>query len=345
MTPKRLLLVLVVTAGLVGVAYVGQDVDTSANRMATAGEKFLNSLTAEQKAKGAFDFDEKDRTNWQFVPYQDKQKQPLRKGLRLEELTAAQKQAALDLVKAGTSTEGFSKATTIMSLESILNELEKGGANIRNPEWYFFSIFGKPSRTGKWGWRVEGHHLSLNFTLDGGKVIGATPAFFGANPAEVKAGDRKGLRTLSESMDPALALVDSLDPEQKKVAIQAKQFGEIEAGKPSANVGDPVGLPAAKMNEKQRDLLNKLIKGYADRLSPEQAAVELQKIKEAGFDKVHFAFAREEEKPGKPYTYRVHGPTFVIEFVNTQADSARNPANHIHSAWRNIKGDFGLPTR
>ncbi len=344
MTPKRLLLVLVVSAGLVGAAYVSQDADTAANRMATAGEKFLNSLSAEQKAKAAFAFDDKDRTNWQFVPYQDKQKNPLRKGLRLEQMTPAQKQAALELVKSGTSMTGFTKATTIMSLESILHELEKNGANVRNPEWYFFSVFGKPSKTGKWGWRVEGHHLSLNFTLDGGKVIGATPAFFGANPALVKGGDRKGLRTLPASEENAQALFESLNPEQKKVAYQAKQFKEIEAGKPTPTVGDPVGMPAAKMDEKQRDLLNKLIKGYADRMPPEIAAVEMQEVKAAGIDKVHFAFAREEDKPGKPYTYRVQGPTFVIEFLNVQPDSAGNPANHIHSAWRNIKGDFGLAT-
>jgi hypothetical protein len=341
MTPKRLLLVLAAAAGLAGVAYVSQDADTPGGRMVAAGDAFLQGLSAEQKAKANLDFDDKDRTNWHFVPYQDKQKKPLRKGLRLEEMTEPQKKAALTLVRAGTSTDGYSKATTIMSLESILHELEKNGANVRNPEWYFFSVFGKPSRTGKWGWRVEGHHLSINFTLDGAKVIGATPFFFGANPAEVKAGDRKGLRTLPEAQDHALALFDSLDAEQKKVAFQPKQFNEIEEGKPAPNVGDPVGLPAAKMTDKQREILNKLIRAYADRMPPEVAGVELAKVKEAGIEKVHFAFAREDEKPGKPYTYRVQGPTFVIEFLNVQSDSARNPANHIHSGWRNLKGDFG----
>ncbi len=344
MTPKRLLLVFVVSAGLAGVAFVSQDADTAGNRMAVTAEKFLGTLTAEQKGKAAFDFDDKDRTNWNFVPYQ-KEKKPLRKGLRMEEMTAAQKESALALVKAGTSTEGYTKATTIMSLESILHDLEKGGQIVRNPDWYFFSIFGKPSRTGRWGWRVEGHHLSLNFTLDGGKVIGSTPAFFGANPALVQSGDRKGLRTLPEAEEHAMALFDSLDEGQRKVAFQAKQFKDIEEGKSAPNVGDPVGLPAAKMNDKQRDILNKLLKGYADRMPVDVAAGELAQVKEAGMDKVHFAFAREDDKPGKPYTYRVQGPTFVVEFLNVQADSARNPANHIHSAWRNIKGDFGVSSR
>jgi hypothetical protein len=344
MTPKRLLLVLVVAAGLAGVAYVSQEADTPGNRMAAAADAFVQGLSAEQKAKATFEFDDKDRTNWHFVPYQDKQKKPLRKGLRLAEMTEPQKKAALALVKAGTSPDGYTKATTIMSLESILHDLEKSGSIVRDPDWYFFSVFGKPARAGKWGWRVEGHHLSLNFTLEGSKVIGATPFFFGANPAEVKAGDRKGLRTLPEAEDHARALFDSLDEEQKKVAFQAKQFKEIEEGKPAPNVGEPVGLPAARMTDKQRDTLNKLLNGYADRMPPGVAAVELARVKEAGIEKVHFAFARDDEKPGKPYTYHVQGPTFVIEFLNVQSDSAGNPANHIHSAWRNLKGDFGLAT-
>src|SRR5204862_1402912 len=134
--------------------------------------------------------------------------------------------AALALVKAGTSMSSYDKAVTIMSLEAILRDLEKAGAMVRNPDWYFFTVFGTPSKTGKWGWRVEGHHLSLNFTLDGSKVISATPAFFGANPATVKDGPRKGLRTLSEAEDLARQLIKALNEEQRKVAHQDKQFPE-----------------------------------------------------------------------------------------------------------------------
>src|SRR5207248_10299893 len=123
-----------------------------------------------------------------------------------------------NLLKAGTSPAGYTQATTIMSLEGILHELEKNGANVRNPGWYFLTVFGTPSKTGRWGWRIEGHHLSLNFALDHGKITAATPAFFGANPAEVKAGDRKGLRTLPEVEDLARELIRSLTEEQRQVA-------------------------------------------------------------------------------------------------------------------------------
>src|SRR5437867_4475500 len=134
-----------------------------------------------------------------------------------------------------------------MSLESILNDLEKGGAMVRNPDWYFFTIFGTPSKTGKWGWRVEGHHLSLNFAVDGGQVTAATPFFFGANPATVKAGPRKGLRTLPQAEDLAADLFKTLDDDQKKVAYRDKPFPEPKQGKVDPDVGAPQGVPAAKM--------------------------------------------------------------------------------------------------
>src|SRR5262245_16366190 len=195
----RLLLASVVLAGLIGVAMIGQSAEQPAAKMATAAEKFLGTLTAEQKNKAVYDFDSKERTNWWFIPLQTPDKKPKRKGLPLEEMTQEQKAAARELLRAGTTAKSFVQATTIMSLESILRDLEKGGAMVRNPDWYFFTVFGTPSKTGKWGWRVEGHHLSLNFTLDKGKIVSATPSFFGANPATIKQGPRKGSQTLPEA--------------------------------------------------------------------------------------------------------------------------------------------------
>jgi hypothetical protein len=341
MKPFRMTLAVVATATLAGVAFVGQTKDTAGTKMATAAQKLLDSLTADQREKAAYGFDNKERTNWYFTPRQDDKKHYTRKGLPLEEMSEEQKQAALALVRAGTSEGGYTKATTIMSLEGILNELEKGGAMVRRPGWYFFTIFGTPSKTGKWGWRVEGHHLSLNFTLDDGKVVSATPAFFGANPATVKQGERKGLRTLPEAEDLAKELFSSLDDEQRKMAFQDKQFPEIEEAKTTPNVGDPVGLAAEKMTAKQKAKLEELLLSYARRMPPDIAEVEMTQVREAGLDKVRFAYAGGTE-PGQPYTYRIQGPTMVVMFLNIQADSAKNPANHIHSAWRNIKGDFGL---
>jgi hypothetical protein len=328
---------------LVGVAYVGQAKETAGTRMASAAQALQKSLTEEQREKAVFAYDSNERTRWFFTPQQDAKKRTTRKGLPLEEMTEAQKKAALALLKAGTSEGGYTQATTIMSLESILNELEKGGAMVRNPGWYFFTIFGDPSKNGSWGWRVEGHHLSLNFTFDGGKVIASTPAFFGANPATVKQGDRKGLRTLAEAEDLAKELFRSLDDDQRKIAFLEKPFTDNQIGesKASVSVDEAKGLPASKMNKEQKAKLDALIKSYADRMPPDVAATELAQVKDAGLDKVHFAYTGGLEA-GQPHTYRVQGPTFVVMFLNEQADSAKNPANHIHSAWRSIKGDFGL---
>jgi hypothetical protein len=339
MKPSRILLALALTALMAGAAYVAQQVEPPGVKMVAAAAKFLDSLSAEQKAKAVFAFDDKERTRWHFVPL-EKGGKPTRKGLPLEEMKDEQKKAALALVAAGTSARGHQAAVTIMSLEAILKEAEKGRGPTRDPEWYFFTVFGTPSKTGRWGWRVEGHHLSLNFTLDGGKVAATTPAFFGANPATVKNGPKKGLRTLAPAEDLAFALFKALSDDQKQVAHQEKPFPEPQAQTAQAKVGDPVGLPAAKMTDAQKGLLQKLIQSYADRMPAEVAEVQLRQVKEAGLDKVHFAFSGGAE-PGQKHTYRVQGPTFVIEFKNDQADGYGNPANHIHSVWRNLKGDFG----
>jgi hypothetical protein len=342
---KQLLWVGILVAGLAGAACLSQESETAGVQMSDAAAKLVSSFNEDQKSKGLFAFDDNERINWHFVPLQDAKKNPTRKGLRMEQMSGEQQEMAKALLRAGTSRSGFEKATTIMSLEAILAELEKGGAMVRKPGWYFVSIFGTPSKSGKWGWRIEGHHLSLNFVVDRGKIVASTPAFFGANPAEIKMGPRKGLRTLPEAEDLAKQLFASLDDGQRRLALQPKQFPEIEQGKPIAQPGPPKGLPASKMNEKQRDLLQKLIQSYADRMPSNIARAEMEDVKANGFEKIHFAFAQAAEEPGKPYTYHVQGPTFLIEFLNIQADSARNPANHIHSCWRDLKGDFGIQER
>jgi hypothetical protein len=337
----RMLVALALVVGLAGVAYVSQANEPPGVKMAEAADKLLASLDPEQKAQATFNFDDPERTNWHFIPLQDNQRRSTRKGLPLEAMTEAQQAAARELLKAGTGQDGFQAATTIMSLENILAELEKGGAMVRKPGWYFFTLFGTPSKTGRWGWRVEGHHLSLNFVVDGGQIVSATPAFFGANPAVVKQGPQKGKHTLSNADNLARELFLALDDAQRKTAYQAKEFPEIEARNKAPHVGQPRGLPASQMTDKQRALLIKLLEAYAQRMTPNVAAAELGAVEKAGLDKVHFAYAGGTE-PGKPHTYRIQGPTFIVEFLNVQADSARNPANHIHSVWRQIKGDFGL---
>lgn len=346
MKASRLLLASALVLVLAGVAYVSQRGDPPASRMAVAAQKFLESLTPEQRKKAQWDFDNPERTNWHFIPLQDDQKRYTRKGLPLEEMTAEQKQLAFALLAAGTSDTGNKQATTIMSLEKLLKlwEEKRPTGNVRNPEWYFFTVFGQPGKTGSWGWRVEGHHLSINYTLKDNAVVTATPTFFGANPALRKDGDNKSTRILPEAEESALALFKSLNDEQRAIALQAKPLPEPKAKSVTTGLGAPVGIPATKLNDKQRDILVQLVKGYVQRFPDEVAAQELKHVSDAGYDKIHFAFTGQTE-PGKGYTYRVQGPTFAIEFLNMQADSNGNPANHIHSCWRRLEGDFGLKAK
>src|SRR6266566_3469234 len=160
----------------------------SCSLMIETANRFLAALGPEQRAKATFRFEDDERMNWHFIPKE-------RKGIPFREMTAHQKHLASALLSAGLSQTGYIKAVTIMSLEDVLRIIENDSGEHRNPEKYYFSVFGTPSDSGTWGYRVEGHHLSQNYTVVNGKVIDG-PSFFGANPAEVRQGPRKGLRTL-----------------------------------------------------------------------------------------------------------------------------------------------------
>jgi hypothetical protein len=298
--------------------------------MADAANNFLNALTPEEQAKATYAFTDEERFDWHFIP-------KARKGLPFKEMTAAQQKLAHALLNSGMSQRGYAKATTIMSLDAILKEIEQGKGPVRDSDLYYFTIFGKPGATDAWGWRVEGHHLSLNFVVRGDDVLAATPAFLGSNPAEVMSGPRKGLRVLGEEDDLGRQFVKSLSLEEQKIAILSNTSPNevITGNQRKAMLLTPPGLAAAKMSGKQRDALLLLIKDYARRHRTEVAEVDLRKIEKAGFGKVCFAWAGGLE-PGQGHYYRIQGPTFLIEFDNTQ-----NNANHVHTVWRDFENDFG----
>ena len=237
----------------------------------------------------------------------------------------------------GLSPLGYSKANQIMFLEQVLHEVEDGRLR-RDPDAYFFSIFGQPSTTRNWGWRVEGHHLSLNFTAQEGKLISATPSFWGANPAEVRQGTNKGLRVLAAEEELGRRLLHSFEgPQREKVVIDAEAPADIiTANSREVQIGSPVGVVVAEMKKEQVELLMALLDVHAHRWRDELASAALEKLRQAGLEKIHFAWAGGSE-PGQPHYYRIQGPTFVIEYDNTQ-----NNANHVHTVWRDLESDFGL---
>jgi hypothetical protein len=339
---RRALLILACGLFLVaGAGWAFQRLSAGA-AMTQAADKFLATLSDEQEKQTVYPYDSPKRLDWHFIPKDE------RKGLQVKEMDETQRKALHALLKTALSEAGYSKATTIMSLESILHALEKGGRNIRDPERYYATIFGKPETGQRWGLSFEGHHLSLNFVVEGGKVVSSTPSFFGANPAVVKNdvpdAPAKGTRVLAKEETLAFDLVNSLTDEQKRKAIVADKAPSDIRGPtgPQPPTDDPAGIAFNDLDPEQRVVLTNLIAVYAHNMPEEVANERLHAIEKAGHANLHFAWAGALE-PGVGHYYRIQGPNFLIEFVNVQPDAAGNPANHIHSVWRDMHGDFGLP--
>jgi hypothetical protein len=329
---NRLRLLIVCAAGLLGLALITESLHAASpgEEMAWAANNFLNALTPEQQTTATYALKDEERFDWHFIP------KP-RKGLPLKEMNSAQQKLAHALLASGLSQRGYAKATTIMSLDQILKEMENDTVGRRNPDLYYFTIFGKPGAVEPWGWRVEGHHLSLNFVVRGDHVLASTPAFFGSNPAEVRNGPRQGLRVLGTEDDLGRQFVKSLTTEQQKTAVLTNDAPKdiITTNARKVQLLNPPGLPVAEMTAAQKQQLTTLVQDYAFRHRAEIADEDLQKIQQAGWDKVHFAWAGGLE-PGQGHYYRIQGPTFLLEFDNTQ-----NDANHVHTVWRDFQNDFG----
>lgn len=293
-----------------------------------AVDRFYNSLTPEQQSKALFAFADAERTNWNFTPVP-------RKGLAWKEMTPAQRELGQALLRVSLSQRGYDKAKAIQEHETILGQLENSTS--RDPDNYYITLFGKPDAKAPWGWRFEGHHVAFNFTfVDGDLKIGA-PHFLGANPAKVLDGPQKGLRILAAEEDLGRKLITSLTPEQRRIAIFTDVAPrEIVTGN-SKKIDplQPVGIAAAQLSEDQRTNLMQLIQEYSGRLRADLAAQDWQKINTAGVEKIQFGWAGSVEV-GAPHYYRIQGPTFLIEYDDTQ-----NNANHIHAVWRDFANDFG----
>jgi hypothetical protein len=316
----------------------------SGESMTTSAQRYLALLTANQRETAVMDYQTPQRVGWHFIPKAE------RKGLQIKDMTEQQRKAALTLLRSSLSQIGYGKATKIMSLEALLRELEKGRQGpIRDPERYYVTIFGSPAHEERWGLSFEGHHLSLNFVVDDDKVISSTPSMFGANPATVMeqvtgVDIETGLRVLADEEKLAFDLVNSLSDEQRKSALLADTAPrEIRAaGEAQPPTSPPEGLALEKLTPAQREVLKSLIGAYTNQMPEDVARQRLEEIEAAGWDSVHFAWAGSLQ-PGIGHYYRVQGPTFLIEFVNTQPDAAGNPANHIHCVWRDPRGDFAVP--
>ena len=341
------------TAALAATAIIGMAVATTRAAamkqsapasLSQAATAWLDTLDPAQKSRGLRPFGEAVRTDWHFVP------KAARKGVQLRDMTPAQEQAALALLRSALSQAGYDKSLVIMNLEEILRRLEGDRAkNIRDPKRYFFTVFGTPANSGAWSLSVEGHHLSFNVLVRDGAVVDSTPQFMGANPAEVKTSfaglPERGHRVLRDEEMLAFELVRSLNDAQRAQAVTADAPKEIRAaGEPQAPKEPATGIRWADLTADQQAVLRRLIETYCNWMPAEVAAERLRLIEaaEGGWGAVRFAWLGALE-PGIGHAYRVQGSTFLIEFVNVQPDAEGTPANHIHCVWRDMTGDFDLP--
>ena len=311
--------------------------------MADSVQAFLRILTPDQQKIAMYDFADEERYNWHFVPR-------ARKGLPLKQMTAEQQHHAMGLLKTGLSQSGYDKATSIMAMENVLRFIEKRADTdtYRDPANYAFTIFGDPaSTTNPWGWRVEGHHLSLNFSSLTGQVLAVSPMFMGSNPGEVRADvPEKGRQILRQETELAFSLLKTLtDAQRKKAIIAPVAYAEIVTGNSrKASMERMDGLPLSDMTADQRTLFLNLLQVYLTNYRVTLAKQQLGRIEKAGLEQLRFAWAGDptpelgdgRDAGPKGWYYRIHGPMLLIEYDNTQTN-----ANHIHTIVRDLTNDFG----
>ena len=320
-----------VTFLTMGMLILTLSVQAQSPSIVSKANDFLRLLDEAQTAKARYTFEDDERFNWHFVPRE-------RNGISFNELNDKQRQAGLALLKTSLSDQGFQKANNIMALENILREVESRGADdtYRDPLNYYLTIFGNPDSNNPWGWRIEGHHISVNFSSVSGEIVSSTPTFWGSNPAIVRSGRSAGKQILKQETDLGFTLVNSLDTKQLKIAvISEKAPDEIITGNHrQAEMQEPAGLGFKDMTEQQKKLLMQLLNVYVKNYQLGFSKRLMQKIENAGIGNLSFAWAGSLQ-PGAGHYYRIQGPMLLIEYDNTQ-----NNANHVHTVVRDLTNDF-----
>lgn len=322
---------------LVGILIYAFMLPAAAQSLSTKANAFLNSLSDELRSKTLFPLDDEERYNMNYVPLP-------RNGTTFHDFDEEQTKAALDLLKSSLGKEGFRKSQEIMALEKVLRIIENDdddkmpdGRPRRDPLNYHFCIFGKPSSKNPWGWRFEGHHISLNFTSSEGLISASTPSFFGTNPGIVNSSDQKGKEVLKEEASLGFELINSMNEAQLKVArfTEESPFDISSLTKRKAEALDPLGISFTDLAENQRELLLRLINVYLTTYEPDFEARFWKKIRKEGAENLSFAWAGSLQ-PSAGHYYRIQGATLLIEYDNTQ-----NNANHAHAVVRDLNNDYG----
>ncbi|WP_262897656.1 DUF3500 domain-containing protein [Algoriphagus lutimaris] len=293
--------------------------------------KFLNSMSQHQRQKVLYSFDDTTKTQWHYIP----SSMFPRAGISLAELNVTQKKLLHELLQSSLSETGYLKTKKIIDLENVLREMS-GDSVMRDPEKFFVAFYGNPETDSLWSWSFEGHHISLNFTVLNNKQTIA-PRFFGANPAVIPSGPRKGERTLEKEEELGFQLINSLDSEQKAIAIfqEAPINDIVTRNSIEVNPLSPEGIKFDGLNSSQQKVFLRLIDEYLSTMPEELAKERMKNIQEEELGEIRFGWAG-ATKSGAGHYYRIQGKSFLIEFDNTQTN-----ANHIHTVWRDFDGDFG----
>jgi hypothetical protein len=298
----------------------------AAQRIADQANRFLSLLDDSQRKLVLIAFDSANRLDWHYIPRS-------RSGLSLGDMKPAQAEAARSLFATVLNDQGLKLLDGVRLVEGVLREQQ---GSWRGPGRYYLSVFGTPGRF-PWGWRFEGHHLSLNVALPAAGHVAVTPFFAGAHPATVRDGAHKGFRLLGAAEDLARQIMTGLPEAQQRTALIAnRSFGEIVASpQREQDLGQPRGLELAAMDGASRQRVAALMDRFLGTLTPDLAAAQKQRVMEQGLERFRFAWAG-SPLAGEAYYFRIHGPVTLIEHDNTQ-----NGANHIHSVWRDLAADFG----
>ena len=302
--------------------------DEARQEPADAARAFLQSLDKDQQSRAIMPFEDAYRTAWRYTP-------ATRRGLPWKQMSVDQGVKARDLLKSVLSDLGFARTEDVRTIEQVLSRIENNSG--RDKDNYFVTFFGQPSATEPWAWRYEGHHISLNFTYHGHKLVASTPQFFGSNPAEVPDGDRKGMRMLAREEDLGIAFLASLTDEQRAIAIVDERApSDIFTREDPVAAKQPAnGVGFAQLTDSQKKALLELIRANAEAQDAGEVKRRMEVIERAGHNEIAFAWMGVPDRSGGHY-YRIQGPTFLIEF-----DNAEQRANHIHVVWRDFQGDFG----
>lgn len=302
----------------------------AAGTMSGLAKDLLAAMTADQRRDAVLDFNSADRLDWHFTPRS-------RPGVTLEVMSEAARARLRDLLGELLSAQGLSKLDGVAKLEKVLHD-RAFFSSFRNPLNYAIVFFGRPSDTDAWAWRYEGHHASLSATVVPGFGVAATPAFFGANPDTVT-GDHEhaGLQVLKAEAELAFELIGGLDAGlMRRAVLPGHEPDDIVAGPGrERSIREITGLAVAEMPSAARGVAENLLNAYVGNMASDIAARETARVREAGWQTLRFGWAGATE-PGRAHYYRLHGPTVLIEYDNTQGG-----ATHVHSVWHNPTNLFG----